>query len=231
MSYNGGPSQEMPVTRPSVVALTDLRSTVKWLVAAAGATATALVGGLQLTRLHDLTTRAGVISAVAAAVAIALALWLLTEAARILALPRPSAIEISNTEINSGSLDPDDPHPSGDTTVRWVHDHAESLLAGERTVTDLCPRRAIAQRALRDLRGGQSVTWHSRLVTPDDHTRTTEIGLVLQHTEAAMIALEDAVHHHQCQEKLTRLMTVFPWAATVFVVAVIVFAIASASTA
>lgn len=227
MSYNGYGGGKMPVTSPAVAALADLRTTVKWLVGTAGGTAVVLVGGLQLTRLHDLSTRAGIVSAVAAAIAIALALFLLTAAARILAVPRPSAIQISNAEIKTGSLDPDDPTPSSDATVRWVQEHAEPLLAGERTVTDLCSQRVLAQRALRDLHRGQTVQWQGHQVSADDQVNA-RISAVLQETDAALTALEDTVHQHQCQEKLTALLKVFPWAGGVFVIAVIVFAISSA---
>ncbi|WP_265445737.1 hypothetical protein [Flexivirga meconopsidis] len=216
------------MTSPAAAALADLRSTVKWLVGAAGGTAVVLVGGLQLTRLHDLGTWRGIVSAAAAAVAIGLALWLLTAAARILAVPRPSATEISAAEINAGSLDPDDPEPMSDDTVRWVRNHAETLLAGERTVTDLCSQRALAQEALGALRRGQQPQWHGRPVSATDLRAAQQIAAALHDTDAALVALEDAVHHYRCQEKLAALLAWLPWAGTVFVIAVIVFAISSA---
>ena len=221
---------DSPATDPEAAALADLRSTVKWLVGSAGATAVVLVGGLQLTRLRGLTDWAGVVSAVSAAVAICLALCLLTAAVRILAVPRLTSTQISNREINAGALDPNSIAPIDDSLVAWVRQHGEHLLAGERTVTDLCSLKTSAQRVARDLRHGRTATWQGTSIAPGDTEAATRISRVLRETDAALIAFENAVHHHRCQNRFTKLMTIFPWAAGLFVLAVMTFAITSSSS-
>lgn len=219
----------LPVSSAEVSALEDLRATVKWLVASAGGTAVVLVGGLQLTSLPRLDHWTGWISAVSAAIAIGLALALLTSAARILALPRLTSNEISNREINANALDPDSIEPINDELVSWERDHVEHLLMGERTVTNLCTLKNSTQKAARDLRLGRSTTWQGTSVTPADTETTDRILRTLREADLALIAVETTVHLYVSQKRFARLMRFFPWGAGLFVVAVMVFAVASAS--
>ncbi|MBB2890861.1 hypothetical protein [Flexivirga oryzae] len=205
-------------------ALADLRATVKWLVGSAGATAVVLVGGLQLTRLPNPARTAGIVAAVAAAVAIGLALTLLTAAARVLAVPRMTATDLSDREINAGALDPDAPARINDDVVRWVRGHGVHLLAGERTITELCSLRATAQKTARDLRHRQD----NRRVDQGEPENMARVNQELADIDAALTRLEDAVHYQRCDLRFRRMVSLFPWAGALFVAAVVTFALASA---
>ena len=230
MSYMRDDGDAPSVPGSGAAALADLRSTIKWLVASSGATAAALVGGLQITRLHSLTSLAGVISAVSAAVAIGLVLGFLTMAARVLATPRKTSTQISDLEINANAVDPDSLALVEDPLVDWVRQHGEHLLAGERTVTDLCSLKTTAQGVVGDLRHGRDTTWQGKPVTPGDTETEAQVRRVIREVDAALIVLEDAIHYHQSQKRFETLMKLFPWGGGLFVLAVLTFAIASTAS-
>lgn len=220
----------MAVDRPDAAALADLRSTLKWLVSSAGATAAVLTAGLQLSGLDGLTTTSAIIASLASAIAIGLALTLLVAAARVLATPRPTSTEISNRELNTEhAMDMARVEPLEDPFVQWIRENSGRLLGTSRTVTEVCTRQHDAQRVLRELRSGVSSRWHNQPLKPDDLDAQRRIDAELQEACDVLAGVEDASHYYLSRSKFDAMMRCFPWGAGLFVAAVVIFAFISSS--
>lgn len=232
----------MPVmsetSRSAQAALADLRTTVKWLVAGSGAVAASLVAGLQLSRLSGLSPVRAIVAGVAAAVAIGLALALITMAVRVLATPRCTSTELSNLELADESVTaqmprgptsaPNPLEASNNALLRWIGANRSRLLGEDDFVTQVVRRELNAHKALRSLRAGEAATWEGRNVEPTDAAALATIEQVRDEAGLRLSAVEDALLLHQSQENFAKLLRRFPWGAAVFTVAVIVFALASA---
>lgn len=220
----------MAVDHPDAAALADLRSTLKWLVSSAGATAAVLTAGLQLTGLHGLTTPQAITASLASAVAIGLALTLLTAATRVLATPRPTSTEISHREMNTpNATDPARIEPLQDPFVQWIHVNSVRLLGASHNVTEVCSRQLDAQRVSRELRSGVSSRWHDQTLEPNDPDAQRRVDAELQEASDVLAGVEAASHYYLTKNKFDAMMRCFPWGAGMFVGAVVLFAFISSS--
>ncbi|SKO14317.1 Uncharacterised protein [Mycobacteroides abscessus subsp. bolletii] len=119
--------------------LDNLRSTVKWLVGSAGAIAAAIIAGTQLIDYSNRNPAGAALAAVAVATALWLTLAFLIRAAKILTVPRPTAIDLSNAELRANALDARTRLEGKitDSDVQWVLSRASYLLGTYDTVTEL----------------------------------------------------------------------------------------------
>ena len=120
----------------------NLASTLKWLVASAGAIAAAIVAGLQLTSLKNLQPWAAILATVGAVGALTAVGLVLFGAARVLAVDTPTVTELSNAEIdanaeNSTDLAAPDRLEALPPLLGWVYERRTSLLGDAKTITNL----------------------------------------------------------------------------------------------
>ena len=154
-----------------------LSSTLKWLMASAGAIAAALIAGLQLTSLASRALPAALLGAIAVAVALVCVGKVLVGAGRVLAAQSPTATEISNDEIAAGLIKPHPGPPTGPDLssyplLGWIQDQRSSLLGNARTVTEIIQDQIVGTESATDtLQRGASTTW--RNITRHQTTRPT----------------------------------------------------------
>jgi hypothetical protein len=202
-------SANVPVGGHYAESLETLRSTVKWLVASAGAVAAAIIAGAQLVDYSNRSLCGAVLAATAVAVALTATLLLLARAARILTVPRPTATDLANAEITAGALDEKRRATGqiGDSKVEWLLANTTYLLAGHSTVSDLLAAYSGAQ--------ADAATNPS-----DDGARRRVVEL--QHQ---ISTVEEAAHYRDTSESYSGLMREFTPGAIAFIIAVLVFAI------
>ncbi|MGB2922301.1 MAG: hypothetical protein WBB57_26160 [Mycobacterium sp.] len=191
-------------------ALDTLRSTVKWLVASAGAVAAAIIAGAQLVDYSDRNWAGATFAALAVAVSLALTLTLLARAAKILTVPRPTATDLANAELRAGAVDPAK-RASGqitDTDVQWLLARATYLLGPHDTVHTLL---AEYDRAISTASANDADARAEQLRKQVELNR--RIGLV-----------EEAAHYRDMSSAYNELIGSFKVGATAFIAAVIVFA-------
>lgn len=217
--------QDSPQSDP----LRDLRDSLKWLIAASGVTAAALVAGLQLTALGGLPSGLAITSGASAAVAIGVALSLLFTAARILTIPRPTANELCDRENNDPQARtgvrmelPKDP------LLRWVYERRTRLLGDAKDVNSVYAEMVATRRALDILGRGQSASWGERSLSPTNDADKDDVRAAYEVAHGRLAAIEDAAHYHLTYTRFETLMKWFPWGAGLFTIAVVGFALAPA---
>lgn len=183
-------------------ALDNLRSTVKWLVASAGAVAAAIIAGAQLVDYSNRNWLGASLSAIAVATALSLALYLLLAAARILTIPRKTVTELANAEMR----EPPTAVLTGtfnSPTVEWVLARKDYLLGPYPNV-----------RAL--------LAAYGRI----DVAKLDENREVWADIERRIARVEEAVHYRDVSKEYDKLLGKFKWGALAFVGAVVLFSIA-----
>lgn len=182
--------------------LDNLRSTVKWLVGSAGATAAAIIAGTQLIDYSNRNPAGAALAAFAVATALGLTLAFLIRAAKILTVPRPTAIDLSNAEFRANALDARTRLEGKitDLDVQWVLSRASYLLGPYDTVTELL---AAAHQQESDNTAG-SITAEIR----------QRIDLV-----------EQAAHYRDTSNAYGELLKHFRCGSAAFIIAVIAFSV------
>lgn len=223
--------QDSPQSDP----LRDLRDSLKWLIAASGVTAAALVAGLQLTALGGLPLGLAITGGVSAAVAIGVALSLLFVAARILTIPRPTANELCDRENNDPQARtgvrmelPKDP------LLRWVYERRTRLLGDAKDVNSVYAEMVATRRALDALNRrqptpqGKRSLWGKRSLSLANDADKEDVRAACEVAQGRLAAIEDAAHYHLTYTRFETLMKWFPWGAALFTIAVVGFALAPA---
>ena len=190
-------------------ALDTLRSTVKWLVASAGAVAAAIIAGAQLV---DYSTRnlwgAGV-AALAVVTALSITFVLLLRAAKILTIPRPTATDLANAEMRADALN-EQRRTTGqisDTNVMWLLERQTYLLEPYVTVSDLLSAYGRATKEA-----------HNK---PDDDSAQQLLADLRQQ----MGTVEEAAHYRDMLNAYNTLLNQFRKGSILFIAAVVAFSI------
>lgn len=201
-----------------------LRDSLKWMAAAAGAVAAALIAGLQLTTIGGSSTGWMIAAAVGAAAAIGLVLSFVVAATRVLTIQGPTVTELSNTELSAASQGV----TSDDPDLRWIAQRRTLLLGTAETLSALYVDELVAaQEALRALRTGKSARLAGRDLNPAVPTDLAFADTYHSEAEAKLRKVEAALIHRRTRDQFDILMTRFRWWAFVFLAAVLIFAIAT----
>lgn len=221
---------EVPTSSPSSFAARaeDLTGTLKWLVAAAGAIAAAIVAGLQLTAIADLHLGAAIVGALGAAAALTAVGIFLLRAARVLAIQSPSVNELSNQEFDAGVLNNID-GKGLPPLMTWVRDRRTSLLGDADSITSLYSDGVVgARRALDHLRRGEKDTWANRDLDPGSASDIAWVSAEYAAASARIERLEDAAGYWAKREAYSEVIKGVPLLFLLFIVGVLVFAITPA---
>lgn len=206
----------------------NLTGTIKWLVAAAGAIAAAIVAGLQLTAIANLQPWAAIVAAGGAAAALLAIGSFLLQATRVLAIQGPTVVELSNQELNAGILE-----PSANLDIKalppliaWVRERRMSLLGDASSVTSLYTDGVVgARRALDSLRKGQKSKWGGRNLNPRS---TSDVAWLREEYAAATIRverLEEAAVDWERRKAYSDVIDRAPKLFSIFITGILVFAI------
>jgi hypothetical protein len=210
----------------------NLASTLKWLVASAGAIAVAIVAGLQLTTLKDLQPWAAILAtagAVSALVAVGLVLF---GAARVLAVDVPTVIELSNAEIDAnatsgGDLVAQDSLEAQPPLLRWLYERRTSLLGDATSITSLYTDGIVGTgRALESLRRNQRYKWGQRDLLPDSASDIAWLDAERAVASSRIERLEAAAGYWQRRDAYQRLIKKIPWTSGLFLAGIFTFSLA-----
>lgn len=175
-------------------AIADLRSSLKWVLGAAGALTAFVAGGLQLDsaqpgQAFDVTWW---IYALALVLALGSSLLTLVAAGRILVIPRRTAMALAHEEVDANRLagrSVSDTTPGSDADLSWVQDEqGPTLLGTAASVTDLVQR-----------------SQHE--ADPTARAEATK----------RLALIEAALHHRSLQQSIKRMFWHARWVAPVFV--------------
>lgn len=198
-------------------ALENLQSTVKWLVAAAGAVVAAIIAGAQLVNYSDRDLWGAGLAALAVVVALSLTIVLLVRTAKILTVPRPTVIDLANAEIPAGALDKDrrETGQISDPDVLWLIARKPYLLGTYETVTDLLKAYDADARKVHnnasDAGAGDASDSEARQLRSDLRQRINTV--------------EEAAHYRDMSNAYKSLLRQFRSGAAWFIVAVVVFSV------
>ena len=190
-------------------ALENLRSTVKWLVASAGAVVAAIIAGAQLVDYSGRTVWGASLAALSVVTALSITIVLLVRAAKILTVSRPTATDLSNAEMRAGALD-QQRRTTGqidDTNVEWLLARRTYLLGRYPTVTELL---SAYNRATDDVENESAKESAQRLAS----SLRQRIGTV-----------EEAAHYRAMSRAYDALLKGFRKGAILFIVAVLLFSV------
>jgi hypothetical protein len=213
------------------VQLSELRASLKWLVAAAGAVAAVLVAGIQLKDLPAGNIASGALWVAGAATLIALLLVFafLRAAVGVLTLPRPTASDLTKREQRSnisevqafGSAEISDP------LVRSLYMQKSYLFSESESIADLYENDYVrARNALKELEEGNDTTWKSRPLKPIE-TEKAALRATLERSQKQLPILESVAHLELTRSEYRRLINRFPAFGVIFVAAICVFTVAS----
>lgn len=206
----------------------NLTGTLKWLVAAAGGIAAAIVAGLQLNAIADLHLGAALLAALGAGGALTAVGVFLLRATRVLAIQSPSVTELSNEELAAGVLEPlanlDD--KSLPPLLLWVRERRTSLLGDATSITSLYSDGVVgAGRALERLRRGEKSTWANRALDPDSTGDIAWLRAEYAAATARVERLEEAAGYWARREAYLNLIKGAPLLFLVFILGVLIFAV------
>jgi hypothetical protein len=204
-------ASEVPASSPGSFGskATDLTGTLKWLVAAAGAIAAAIVAGLQLTAIANLQPWAAIIAACGAALALVAIGTFLLRATLVLAIQGLTVSELSNEEINAGVLEPSGPLDGKalPPLIAWVHERRTSLLGDATSITSLYTDGVIgARRALNSLRRGETAEWAGRNLSPESASDISWLEAEYTVATARVERLEEAAGYWERHRGYTNLI-------------------------
>lgn len=190
-------------------ALENLRSTVQWLVASAGAVVAAIIAGAQLVDYSGRNLWGVGLAALSVLTALSITLVLLARAAKILTVPRPTATDLSNAEMRAGALD-QQRRAAGqinDTNVEWLLARRTYLLGRYPTVTELLSAYSrasddVANEPAEEVAQGQASILGQRIGT-----------------------VERAAQYRDMLKAYDALLKGFRVGATLFIVAVLLFSV------
>jgi hypothetical protein len=224
------PTAEVPPSSPSAFAAKaeDLTGTLKWLVAAAGGIAAAIVAGLQLTAIADLQLGAALLAALGAAAALTAVGIFLLRATRVLAIQSPAVSELSNEELAAGVLEPlanlDD--KALPPLIAWVRERRTSLLGDATSITSLYSDGVVgARRALDSLRRGEKSTWGNRALDPESAGDIAWLSAEYAAATARVERLEEAAGYWARREAYLKVIKEVPLLFVVFIIGVLIFAV------
>lgn len=207
--------------------LDHLRSSLRWLVASAGAIAAALVAGLQLTNLATLPWFPLLIALGAAIFALSITFAFLIATAKVLTQDRLTATELSNREIRAGLItealrvDP----VKDDSVIRWIQERRTYLLGPYTTVTALYSDGLIGSiKAAEQLKQGNKVSWRNRKLNPASAEDLSFVETAAQDATKRIELTEDAAQYAATALAYRSLLAKMPWWAIAFCISVIVFA-------
>lgn len=211
-----------------------ITTTVKWLVASAGAAAAAIVAGLQLTAVADLTPSAALIATASAGLALAVVGSVLLKAGNFLAMAHPTATEISNQEIAAGILEAI-PVPVDHVKyplAAWIQERRSSLIDDANSLTAFYVDNVVgAARALAALKKGDNTGWGGRDLNPNaaGDADLKYVQAALDEAALTIANVEDAAAYWQTRTAFQALMawtrSGLPLRFVVFLVAVLTFAL------
>jgi hypothetical protein len=224
------PKAPVPPSSPgSFVAKADnLTGTLKWLVAAAGAIATAIVAGLQFTAIANLQPWAAIVAACGATIALVAIGAVLLEATRVLAIQSPTVTELSNEELNAGSLEPSAKLDGKALSplITWVLERRTSLLGDATSITSLYADGVVgARRSLDRLRRGEKSKWGSRELDPESASDLAWLEAEYAAATARVERLEEAAGYWQRRKAYSDVIDRAPWWFSLFIIGILVFAI------
>jgi hypothetical protein len=190
-------------------ALENLRSTVKWLIAAAGAVVAAIIAGAQLVDYSDRNLWGAGLAALAVVTALSLTMVLLVRTAKILTVPRPTVVDLANAEIPAGALDEDrrERGQISDPDVLWLIARKPYLLGTYETVTELL--KAYADAATRV---------HNNASDPDARQLLSDL-------RQRIGTVEEAAHYRDMSNAYKSLLRQFRKGAVWFIAAVVLFSV------
>lgn len=220
-----------PLNPPSnfQASLGELRSSLKWLIGSAGAAAAVVVAALQLDEIPTSPLWAAVVVTLAEVLALGVTLALLIAASRVLTLPRLTATEISNREIDSNVLNPKPGDEIQDDVIRWIVERKSYLLGTAENVTALySDYLSEPLRRLDELATGRSVTWRGRTLDPTSNADREALAAVVTATEARLARIEDAVHYWLSEKSYRNLLGNFTLGGIVFAVSIAVIVLVPA---
>lgn len=224
------PTAPVPVSSPGSFAArtANLTGTLKWMVAAAGAIATVIVAGLQLTAIANLQPWAAIVAACGAAVALVAIGSVLLGATRVLAMQGPTVIELSNEELNAGVLEPS-ANLDGKALpplIAWVRERRTSLLGDATSITSLYTDGVVgARRALDGLRRGEKSKWASRDLDPKSASDVAWLEAEYAAATARVERLEEAADYWQRRKAYSDVINRAPKLFNFFVLGILVFAV------
>jgi hypothetical protein len=190
-------------------ALENLRSTVKWLVAAAGAVVAAIITGAQLVNYSDRNLLGAGLAAAAVVIALSLTIVLLVRTAKILTVPRPTVIDLANAEIPAGALDKDrrESGQISDSDVLWLIARKTYLLGTYETVTDLLK------------------AYDDAATEVDNNASDPAARQLLSDLRQRIGTVEEAAHYRDMSNAYKSLLRKFWRGAAWFILAVVVFSV------
>jgi len=206
----------------------NITGTLKWLVAATGAAAAAIVAGLQLTAIANLQPWAAIVAACGAVVALIAIGLLLLGATRVLAVQGPTVTELSNDELNAGILEPSSnlDREALPPLISWVHQRRMSLLGDAASITSLYTDGVVgAKRSLDKLRRGEPSKWGSRDLDPQSATDVAWLEAEYAAATDRVERIEDAASYWQRRKAYSDLIARVPCLLFFFMLGVLVFAI------
>lgn len=189
-------------------ALENLRSTIKWLVAAAGAVVAAIVVGAQVVNYSDRNRWGAALAAVAVVIALSLTIVLLVRTAEILTVPRRTVIDLANAEIPAGALDKDR-REAGQISpdVLWLIARKTYLLGTYETVTDLLK------------------AYDEAATQVHDHPSAPAARQSFDDLQQRIGTVEEAAHYRDVSNAYRSLLRQFRRGAVAFIAAVVVFSV------
>lgn len=211
--------------------LVELRSSLKWLVAGAGAVAATLVAGIQLTATptEAMSVAQRAIAGASLLVGLLLIFMFLRAAVLVMTLPRPTASDLTKRErrsnvkeaLGSGTA------KINDSLIESLYAQKSYLFSESPSIADLYEVDYVqARNALDQLKDGNTATWRGRERKPTDAERDA-LQATVADAQQRLSVLEDVSHLELTRQDYRRLVNPFPIWAIVFVIAVCAFAIAT----
>ncbi|SPM40548.1 hypothetical protein AU192_16410, partial [Mycobacterium numidiamassiliense] len=186
----------------------NLRATLRWLIASAGAVVAAIIAGAQLVDYSKRSVLGVVLAASAVILGLALTLILLAQTARVLTVPRPMATDLDRAEFDADAGDIN-VRLSGEMNlkVQWIIDRKSYLLGGYDTVHDLL------------------VAWKTADSECQDKSDDQNLAAELKRLERQIDIVEEAAHYRDLSNAYDRLIRRFSKGSIAFIVSVILFAV------
>jgi hypothetical protein len=222
------PSEAPPARDFFTAALLNLRDTVKWMIAAASAVAAVLVAGLQLKDLGDIAGSsaprfAGAVAA--AAVALLLVLSVIASAVRVLAVPRLSARDLSDRELQGdASALQVRLEPHSDKVVQRLLERRTYLLGRHDSINEFYRDYVATLVAYEHLAQGRVARLGDREFDPRTEEDRTALASLARQARHNAERLESAAQLVVAEMRFQRLAGQLSWGGVVFAAAVLSFA-------
>ncbi len=225
----------MPVTDFDLSALAqaqlaELRSSLKWLAAAAGAVAAALIAGLQLKDLpaENLSSHALWAACFFVAVALGMVLVFLRRTVRVMTLARPTADDLVIREKKSKveEFQNQGKKQIRDPLIESLYERKSYVFGESDSIEELyADDYAGARRALKKLNAGEPAEWKREPVAPSpDNIKKLEAAI--ERSQKQFPILESVAHLELTRYEYRRLVKWLPLFGLLFALAICGFEIA-----